>query len=67
VGQINETLRKVLYHNLCVLVQAMQELGVEEAFSEGLGFCNRENLYTFRDALCKFWWPRVPYEKLIVE
>jgi transposase len=32
VGQINEALCKVLCHNLCVLVQAMQELGIEPAF-----------------------------------
>ena len=33
-GQINEALCKVLAHNICVLVQAMHELGVEPAFSE---------------------------------
>ncbi len=32
-GQINEALCKVLCHNLCVLVQAMHELGIEPAFS----------------------------------
>jgi transposase len=32
VGQVNEALCKVLCHNLCVLVQAMQELGIEPAF-----------------------------------
>ena len=31
-GQINEALCKVLCHNLCVLVQAMHELGIEPAF-----------------------------------
>ena len=31
-GQINEALCKVLCHNLCVLVGAMQELGIEPAF-----------------------------------
>jgi hypothetical protein len=31
-GQVNEALCKVLCHNLCVLVQAMQELGIELAF-----------------------------------
>ncbi len=31
-GQINEALAKVLCHNLCVLVQAMHELGIEPAF-----------------------------------
>jgi transposase len=32
-GRINEALCKVLCHNLCVLVQAMHELGIEPAFS----------------------------------
>ena len=32
VGQINEALAKVLCHNLCVLMQAMHELGIEPAF-----------------------------------
>jgi transposase len=32
VGQINEALCKVLCHNLCVLVQAIHELGIEPAF-----------------------------------
>jgi transposase len=32
VRQINEALCKVLCHNLCVLVQAMPELGIEPAF-----------------------------------
>lgn len=32
VGQINEALCKVLCHNLCVLVQAMRESGMEPAF-----------------------------------
>ncbi len=31
-GQINEALCKVLCHNLCVLVQAMHELGIEPTF-----------------------------------
>ncbi len=30
--QINEALCKVLCYNICVLVQAMHELGVEPAF-----------------------------------
>jgi hypothetical protein len=32
MGQVDEALCKVLCHNLCVLVQAMQELGIEPAF-----------------------------------
>ena len=31
VGQVNEALCKVLCHNLCALVQAMQELGIGPA------------------------------------
>ena len=31
-GQINEALAKVLAHNICELVQAMHELGIEPAF-----------------------------------
>ena len=31
-GQINEALCKVLCYTLCVLVQAMHELGIESAF-----------------------------------
>ena len=31
-GQINEALCKVLCHNICVLVQAMHELGIAPAF-----------------------------------
>jgi hypothetical protein len=31
-GQINEALCKVLCHNICVLVQAMHELGIEPTF-----------------------------------
>jgi hypothetical protein len=32
-GQINEALCKVLCHNICVLVQATHELGIEPAFA----------------------------------
>lgn len=32
VGQINEVLCKVLCHNICVLVQAIHELGIEPTF-----------------------------------
>ena len=31
-GQINEALCKVLCHNICVLVQAIHELGIEPTF-----------------------------------
>ena len=31
-GQINEALCKVLAHNICVLVQATHELGIESVF-----------------------------------
>ena len=34
VGQINEALCKVLCHNICVLVQATHELGIELAFRQ---------------------------------
>ncbi len=32
MGQVNEALCKVLCYNICVLVQAIHELGVEPAF-----------------------------------
>jgi hypothetical protein len=32
VGQINEALCNVLAHNICVLVQATHELGIEPVF-----------------------------------
>ncbi len=31
-GQINEALCKILCHNICVLVQAIHELGIEPNF-----------------------------------
>ena len=31
-GQINEVLCKVLCHNICVLVQATHELGIDPTF-----------------------------------
>ena len=36
VGQINEALCKVLCHNLCVLIQAIHELGIGPKFEPGL-------------------------------
>ena len=35
-AQINEVLCKVLCHNICVLVQAIHELGIEPSFCAGL-------------------------------
>ena len=35
-AQINEVLCKVLCHNICVLVQSMQELGIEAGFAPAL-------------------------------
>ena len=32
VGQLNEVLCKVLCHNICVLIQATHELGIEPRF-----------------------------------
>ena len=32
VGQVNEVLAKVLCHNICVLIRAMHELGIESTF-----------------------------------
>jgi hypothetical protein len=32
IGQLNEVLCKVLCHNLCVLIQAIHELGIKPTF-----------------------------------
>jgi hypothetical protein len=32
IGQLNEVLCKVLCHNLCVIIQAIHELGIEPKF-----------------------------------
>jgi hypothetical protein len=32
IGQLNEVLCKVLCHNLCVITQAIHELGIEPTF-----------------------------------
>jgi transposase len=37
VGQINEVLAKMLCHNMCVLIRATHELGVEPIFASGSG------------------------------
>ncbi len=34
-GQVNEVLCKVLAHNICVLVQAIHELGIAHLYKEG--------------------------------
>jgi transposase len=34
IGQLNEVLCKVLCHNLCVLIQAIHELGIEPVFAK---------------------------------
>ena len=36
IGQLNEVLCKVLCHNLCVLIQAIHELGIEPKFQKPL-------------------------------
>lgn len=33
-GQVNEVLLKVLCHNICVLIQAMYEFGLDPSFGE---------------------------------
>src|SRR3989338_5416234 len=35
-AQINEALLKILCHNICVVIQEMQELGIEANFAKGL-------------------------------
>ena len=37
VAQMNEVLAKILCHNICVLIQAMFELGVEPFWMEEKG------------------------------
>jgi len=32
IAQFNEVLCKVLYHNICVIIQSMYELGIEPVF-----------------------------------
>ena len=44
VAQVNEVLAKVLCHNICVLILATRELGVEPLFLRRLGFRNTQLL-----------------------
>jgi transposase len=37
IGQLNEVLCKVLCHNLCVIIQAIHELGIEPMFTKEAG------------------------------
>jgi hypothetical protein len=39
VAQINEALCKVLCHNICVVIHAIYELGIEPTFWEEPTFC----------------------------
>ncbi len=41
VGMVNEVLCKVLCHNICVLIQAIHELGVEPNFCAQLGLAQQ--------------------------
>jgi len=35
-GMINEVLCKVLAHNICVVIQAIHELGIDPSFCAGI-------------------------------
>ena len=41
VGMVNEVLAKVLCHNVCVLIQAIHELGVEPDFCAQIGLAQK--------------------------
>jgi len=41
MGQINEVLCKVLCHNLCVLIQAIHELGIAPTFGAGVRLASK--------------------------
>jgi transposase len=43
-GQVNEALCKVLCHNICCLVQALHELGIEPTFGSGGPFDSESEL-----------------------
>ncbi len=40
-GMVNEVLAKVLCHNICVLIQAIHELGIEPNFCAQLGLAQK--------------------------
>ena len=40
-GMVNEALAKVLCHNVCVLIQATHELGIEPNFCAQLGLAQK--------------------------
>jgi transposase len=41
VGMVNEVLAKILCHNICVLIQAIHELGIEPNFCAQLGLAQK--------------------------
>jgi len=43
-GQVNEALCRVLCHNICCLVQAVHELGIEPTFDSGGAFGSEPEL-----------------------
>jgi transposase len=43
-GQINEVLCKVFCHNICCLIQAIHELGIEPTFGSGGTFDSESEL-----------------------
>ena len=43
-AQVNETLTKILCHNICVLIHAMCALGVEPGFGTGKTFASKTSL-----------------------
>ncbi len=40
-GMVNEVLAKILCHNICVLIQAIRELGIEPNFCAQLGLAQK--------------------------
>lgn len=41
IGMVNEVLAKILCHNICVLIQAIHELGIEPNFCAQLGLAQK--------------------------